>query len=76
MMQARRRSERANFREEMRRKHKLKSCEEDRQLALCLPELLRLQDQEEEEGVTKVAHSVISIMKESWTKIKTSITEE
>ena len=71
-MQARRRAERANFREEMRRKHKLKSCDQDRELSLNQ----NVEDQQEdgdEEGVGKVAQAVVSLVKDSWNKLKTTV---
>ena len=67
-MQARRRAERANFREEMRRKHKLKSCDQDRELSLNQ----NVEDQQED-GVGKVAQAVVSLVKDSWNKLKTTV---
>lgn len=68
-MQARRRIERANFREKMRKKHKLKSSHNDHELAQASNTI-------DEKYATFQRKDVSKFVKNSWQKLKESITQE
>lgn len=68
-MQARRRIERANFREKMRIKHKLKSSHNDRELA-------QVSNTIDEKYATLQKKDISTFVRNSWQKLKESLTQE